>query len=90
MDPVAAVCLIGTNDLGNGFSPEETAESVAAVARETLRCLPRARLAVTLITPRTPVPSDAWEGRWERWEARLAAPAAADPRNHVVRQRSAC
>lgn len=71
--PRAAVVLIGTNNLGNGFTPEEAAEGVAAVARDVLRRLPGARVAVTLLLPRTPAPEDAAEGRWDRWEARPGA-----------------
>lgn len=45
------VVLIGVNNLGNGYGPEETARGIAAVVRRVRKKLPQARVLLLKVLP---------------------------------------
>jgi len=54
--PAAVVLLIGTNDLGHGRTPEETAEGIRADLLYLRRHLPQARILLLGLWPRAASP----------------------------------
>lgn len=58
LSPQLVVILIGVNNLGNGYQPEETADGVAAVVRRVEEKLPKARILLLSVLPAGQRPSD--------------------------------
>lgn len=58
MHPKLVVLMIGTNNIGQGQTPEATAEGVKAVVRTLLDKLPKARVLLLGIFPRGATTSD--------------------------------
>lgn len=58
LSPRLAVVLIGVNNLGNGYEPEETARGIEAVLHEVRRRLLDARVLLLNVLPAGQHPSD--------------------------------
>jgi len=58
LEPRLTVLLIGVNNLGNGFSPEETAAGIRAVVRAARQRLPKTPILLLSILPAGATPSD--------------------------------
>nr|WP_256437637.1 GDSL-type esterase/lipase family protein [Roseococcus sp. SDR] len=58
LQPDVIVLLIGTNNIGQGNRPEETALGVATVLRRLQRLAPRARIVLLGVLPRGNLPTD--------------------------------
>jgi lysophospholipase L1-like esterase len=70
--PAVVVLLIGTNNLGGGGSPDETARGVGAVVRAVRRLFPEARILLLGIFPRGQRADDPLRARVRRTNAALA------------------
>jgi lysophospholipase L1-like esterase len=68
-----AVVLIGVNNLGNGFAPEETVRGIAAVLERVRAKLPAARVLLLAVLPAGETPEDGLRTKITAANAQLAA-----------------
>lgn len=68
-----AVVLIGVNNLGNGFAPEETVRGIAAVLERVRAKLPAARVLLLAVLPAGETPEDGLRAKIRATNAQLAA-----------------
>lgn len=68
-----AVVLIGVNNLGNGFTPEQTVRGIAAVLERVRAKLPAARVLLLAVLPAGEMPADGLRTKIAATNSQLAA-----------------
>lgn len=68
-----AIVLIGVNNLGNGFSPDDTVRGIRAVLERVRSKLPKARVLLLHVLPAGETPDDGLRAKIAATNAQLAA-----------------